>query len=91
MIGTAEVAQTGLRIVKMDCLERRLCGHCGKKIGGGEEKGARRGIVIAIVVTTSTSRGTYTVLVGVLLLRWPTFRPMMTFPDNYGGRLIALH
>ena len=34
MIGTAEVAQTGLRIVKIDCLERRLCGHCGKKIGG---------------------------------------------------------
>ena len=33
MIGTAEVAQTGLRIVKIDCLERRLCGHCGKKIG----------------------------------------------------------
>ena len=68
----------------MAIVERRL-------EGGEEEKGAKSGIVIAIVATTSTSRGTHTVLVGVLLLRWPTFRPMMTFPDNYGGRLIALH
>ena len=80
----------------MSCWKRRLCGQIVETKKSGEERSGGvewRGVITVGVTVScpyredahSTDRRT------LQMLRGLTVPPMVTFPDTYSGKLVALH
>ena len=79
----------------MSCWKRRLYGQIVETKKSGEEENKNKGGECNSHHGgrdhVQTISGRRTLRIGVEMLRRLTVPPMVTFPDSYGGNLVALH